>query len=324
MARIQTLACDLMSAKGDKRTFFAKLKASGCKGIRVFGSILWGNGAQIQPFEKVGTWTHSISGETFSLYDLDRLSLSYFIKVRGVMSLCKEFGQVLVWTFLDYRSPDKHTKYWSPFKCNKQNISGGIYGKAVVPYQVRYMRRVMYWADKLKVDMRWEIANEFSLLDTPDNWKKDCGDPNRPLTWYTEILGALRTRVDNYEKGYTLPPILAGVIHSGALRKEITALGPKWCYHCIGKASQVQAIGNQTCWLSGDGFFLGDGDPDQKGRRGVGLAAAREIGPLLKPLNAVMVYEWMCRRLWLRDNNNANLDDFAPGPLEAMVKGAIT
>ena len=315
MARIQTFAPDLLTAKGDKTRLFTTLAISGCQGIRIFGSWLWGDGPKLQPFVKIGTWKHSTTGEIFSLYDLHQLNPVYFAMLREVMNLCTIYGQILVFSFLDYRAPDKHTKYNSPFVCSPEafTLPGGFYGAELVPYMLRYMRRVMYWADKLRVDMRWEIANEFNTC----GWEKDKHDPTRPLKWYKEILAELSKPILNYEKDYTLPAI-GSMIHSGAYREEIKKLGVRWCYHCIGRGNQISAIAGSTCWTSGDGFFLGTGDPDQRGRRGVGLLEVAELGLALKANSLVSVYELMCRRLWLRDNERANLDDFNPRPLAKL------
>lgn len=305
MTRIQTLVCDLLTAKGDKVKFFQTLQSSGCKGIRIFGSWLWGDGPQCQPFKMVGKWTHPTSHETFNLYDLgkvtsavDGLDTVYFAKVREIMNLCKQYGQILVFSFVDHRNPDKHRKYWSPFVCSQQafDLPGGFYGAGMVPYQLKYMNRVIYWADKLGVDMRYEIANEFDM----NGWTTD-----RPLQWYQEILAGLNAPRSK-------------MIHSGVYRAEIQALGIRYCYHRIGQPDQIKAImGNG--WASGDGFYAGTGDSDHDGKRGVGLHDATSLGPALKSMPNVNVYEYMSRRLWFADYARANLDQFNSVPLTRLV-----
>jgi hypothetical protein len=304
-----------MTAKGDKEKFFKTLAIVKCKGIRAFGNWVWGDGEKLQPYIQKGTWTHPTTKEVFAFYG-DTLNPEYFAVLRENMKLCKMYGQILVFSFLDYRDPDKHSKYKTCFRCSKQAFDhpGGFYGSGVVPYFLKYMRRVIYWADKLKVDMRYEIANEFNTC----GWETDEHDPNRPLKWYKEILTALKQAVPNYEKGYTLPAI-GPMIHSGAYREEVRALGIRYCYHRIGRATQASTLTERISWASGDGFFAGTGDPDQVGRRGVGIKEAEELGPALKANAFINTYEWMCRRLWFKDNDRANLDDFRPLPLQKLI-----
>ena len=171
------------------------------------------------------------------------------------------------------------------------------------PYHAALINRVVAEAKASGVDYLIEPMNEYDALDWPD------ADMIAWHEWATDTIV------------YAGVPRAQIVGTAGRNADAIAAQCGPYSPHGIGTPEQIVAYpGVPTAKLiySSDGYFTGTGGADARGRRGVGVDVAREIGCRLLALGAYG-FELLPREVYGANNDRADVDRFDPAPVKDMA-----
>jgi hypothetical protein len=324
---------DLLVAEGDWRAFLRKVKSAGGTGIRIFADCQW-NWQGTQPYEHAAYDEETAekirykdpsdpkdirnvngimtlvreSGAQFPLYNYNRLRATYWTRLSEVLNYCRELKLTAWVVFIDYctlKTPGD-MKYYSPWYCAVQRmlpgIQNGVWGEQMRPWFAAFYRNVWDAVRASGVDYLIEDMNEGDALGWDDAFM---------LSWFTWSNATMRAMGIPKEK----------IVTTAA--RNVTAIAPLcgvFSPHGIGRPDQIKTYNGQpaakTIWSS-DGYWGGTGEPDAKGRRGIGLDVAKPIADAILSIGGDKI-EFLPRVVYRWNNDKANVDAMTPETYEVI------
>jgi len=326
---------DLMVARGNLNTFFQSIRAAGAWAVRFFLLQSWST-------SRLVPWKQAVyQGQNVRLYsakygvnapvcDMTQINTEYWLRLRSILALLKQNYLEAVVSLGDNCSQSpRQVKRSYPFMSSLNTMSkqeawplldppdareictpstGGLYGPSKYPLFRSWVASAVAVLKASGVPFYGEIQNEFSRLGWPDSAPE-------PRNWYVMMNDAVRAAGVG----------IGHILHSGD--KSIVLEFPGiFSMHRICQAGMYPTTVNPNrLMLSGDGGYSGDfpgrslTDLDAKGRRGVSVPDAIAIAKMIRAKEIVWGYEWMPRRAWKYDNNNANVDGLLTDVPAAMT-----
>jgi hypothetical protein len=284
---------DLDVADGDWKAILKEGRKNGLWGVRIIADTQWNwTGSQVYEYaaydeeiaEKI-RWKDPAdpkdirnvcgimtlvreSGAQFPLYDYTRPRAAYWNHLREILDYCHELGLEVWIVFIDYctlKTPGD-AKYFSPWYAAVQRmlpgIQNGVWGEQMKPWIAAFYRQVWDAVKASGVEFLIEDQNEGDALGWDDAFM---------LSWFQWSNATMRAM-----------GIPDGKIVTTAARnvQAIANLGGFYSPHGIGRPDQIKTYNGQpatkTIWSS-DGYWGGTGEPDAKGRRGIGRDVAKPI-----------------------------------------------
>ncbi len=307
--RVFTGTYDIMGATGNLLAYLDKNNEAEAYGHRYIVVYSW-NGPQSggSPYVVAGSFTRS-NGLTFAKYSLTQWDEAYWSRFRALARAIMDRGQKIWIVAEDFNSleGDSREKYWNPFYCSVEALSpstpGGVWGESMKHYHALLFQKIINELHGVGVsDFFMEPMNEFNIVDGTDSQR---------IAWHKWAVEKI------IELGVPRERIIATGKPAVEIAKETGFYSP----HRIGEPSQIVAQGGiptAKVIFSSDGFYTGRGDCDAKGRCGVGVDVAAEIGRRLIALGA-FAFERLPRGCYRQNNNRADLDLFDPGPSREMA-----
>jgi hypothetical protein len=253
------------------------------------------------------------SGAEFPLYDYTRPRAAYWAHLREILDYCREIGMAVYIDLLDYctlKTPGD-AKYYSPWMCAVQRmlpgIQNGTWGEQMKPWIAAFYGSVFEQVTASGVDYILEDMNEGDALGWDDAFMLAW------FTWSNQMLRDLGVPVDR--------------IATSASRNvpAIAALCGWYSAHGVGTADKIKSYNgvsiNKMIWSS-DGFWGGSGGCDAKGRCGVGVQAAGEIGAAVRAAGGKK-YSILLREIYAKNNDRADLSLINTAPIVALHNSAI-
>lgn len=324
---------DLLVAEGDWKAFLRKVKSAGGTGIRIFADCQW-NWEGTRPFEYAAfdeATTERIrwkdpndlkdirndggtmvlvreSGRRFPLFDYTRPRAEYWSHLREVLEYCWEL-KLTVWiAMLDFctlKTPGDE-KYFSPWYCAVQRmlpgIQNGVWGEQMKPWIAAFYRQVWDVVRASGVEYLIEDMNEGDALGWDDTFM---------LSWFQWSNATMRAMGIPKEK----------IVTTAARNVEkIAEMCGIFSPHGIGRPDQIREYAgipaSKTIWSS-DGYWGGTGEPDAKGRRGIGLDVAKSIGESILSIGGDKI-EFLPRVVYKWNNDKANVGAMTPETYEVI------
>lgn len=327
---------DLLVAEGDWKAALQAIYGAGGRRIRFIADCQW-NWTGTQPYEYAAydeataekiRWKDPAdpktivnrggimtlvreSGAEFPLYDYTRPRAAYRAHLREILDYCRQIGMGVHIVLLDYCTlkTGGDGKYFSPWYCAVQRmlpgIQNGTWGEQMKPWIAAFYQAVIVQVKESGVDFLIEDMNEGDALGWDDAFMLAW------FTWSNQTLKELR--------------ILQEKIVTSASR-NIQAIGERcgWVsIHGVGTAAGIREYHgfpvSKLIWSS-DGYWGGSGGCDAKGRCGVGVQAAGEIGQAVRTIGGKK-FSILVREVYARNNDRADLSLINAVPIVELAKG---
>jgi len=325
MSKLFVFIPDLFTATGDMEKFFSKCRDAGATGIRIFFQYAW-NDNILSPFKCIGNWKAGYpDAPDLPFYDQREWNSEWLGKIEATFRILERIWPncEVIATLHDYCSFKESgwRKYLYPFLSSYPdyeldnykpggNLIGGFWGHmnnenlTTQHLHRRYAQKVIGLIKKFGFNFYVEFCNEDGLA----GW--DDGYVNSYYYWVDRML---------HEEGLPIGKLIISGRYAAYVPGEI------YCQHNIINSRQLNGINPPTpsfdrLLLSGDGGYNGGtGNPDAKGRRGLGVVEVKSLVVALKKIGA-FGYEYMDRGLYYQNNDKACLDNFNDLPLIELAR----
>ncbi len=331
--RLVVFAPDIITGAGDVNAFAKSCADNGADYVRMFMLYTqpWRGTNPLQPWKMYRTWRAGYDdAPDLPFFDLTDENVAYWERVRQIWAAFKANNVGAIIT-LETCPPGGWPKYYHPFLSSKQKrnpdnpgqdsyLSDGLWGDYRKPenqtlcYMHRtFAERVVAEAKFAGIDFQIETGNELWWATTPPgptDWS-----PEYAVGWHQWFVNAI------ISAGVPKERIHVSLIQENVKKAISEQVGNYW-YHGAVRQNDIgwQAwIDPSRLWWSGDGGFGGNGDADAKGRKGLSAEDAPAVAANVRQYG-YPGYEYMSRKLWLKNNDSLDLSDFNPAPARAIAE----